>query len=115
MSRFIKSFGFAFSGIVYAFKTQPNFKYHCAATVIVVILGWYCRLDNSEWLWILAAVALVLISELLNTAIEILVDLVSPTYNRKAGLVKDTAAAAVLIAAIIAAAIGLIIFVPKFL
>ncbi|MET3113374.1 diacylglycerol kinase [Pedobacter sp. CG_S7] len=115
MSRFIKSFGFALNGIVYAFKTQPNFKYHCALTILAVTLGWYYRLNNSEWLWIMVAVAMVLISELLNTAIEILVDLVSPTYNKKAGLVKDTAAAAVLIAAIIAAAIGLIIFVPKFL
>jgi diacylglycerol kinase len=115
MSRFIKSFGFALNGMSYAFKTQANFKVHCTLIVIVTISGWYFQLDGSEWLWLLAAIAMVLISELLNTAIEALVDLVSPSYNEKAGIVKDTAAAAVLVSAIIAIAIGLIIFLPKIL
>jgi len=115
MSRFTKSFGFALNGILYAFKTQPNFKVHSALIVMVTLAGWYFQLNSSEWLWLLAAIALVLISELFNTAIEVLVDLVSPAYNEKAGIVKDTAAAAVLVAAIIAIAIGLIIFLPKIL
>jgi undecaprenol kinase len=115
MSRFIKSFGFALNGIAYAFKTQPNFKFHCALTAVVLLSGWHFELKSAEWLWLLAAIALVLISELLNTAIEVLVDLVSPNYHEKAGIVKDAAAGAVLVAAIIAAIIGLIIFVPKFL
>jgi diacylglycerol kinase len=109
----IKSFGFAVAGLRYAFKTQPNFKFHIFALLVVGILGWYLRLDRTEWLWILAAISMVLVAELLNTAIETLVDLVSPAYHVKAGIVKDTAAAAVLVAAIIAAAIGLIIFIPK--
>ena len=115
MSRFTKSFGFALNGILYAFKTQPNFKVHSALIVMVTFAGWYFQLNGSEWLWILAAIAMVIISELVNTAIEVLVDLVSPAYNQKAGIVKDTAAAAVLVAAIIAIAIGLIIFLPKIL
>jgi len=115
MSRFTKSFSFALNGILYAFKTQPNFKVHSALIVMVTLAGWYFQLNSSEWLWLLAAIALVLISELFNTAIEVLVDLVSPAYNEKAGIVKDTAAAAVLVAAIIAIAIGLIIFLPKIL
>jgi diacylglycerol kinase len=109
----IKSFGFALAGLRYAFKTQANFRFHIIATLFVAILGWYYNLDRPEWLWILAAVCLVLVAELLNTAIEVLVDLVSPAYHIKAGIVKDTAAAAVLVSAIIAAAIGLIIFLPK--
>ena len=115
MSRFIKGFGYAIKGVGYAFKTQPNFKFHCAATLIVVVWGWFLMLSTAEWLWILAAVALVMVSELLNTAIETLVDLVSPEWNTKAGIVKDTAAAAVFIASIISALIGLIIFIPKIL
>jgi diacylglycerol kinase len=109
----IKSFGFAIAGLRYAFKTQANFRFHSFALLVVAILGWYYQLDRTEWLWILAAISMVLVSELINTAIETLVDLVSPTYHKKAGIVKDTAAAAVLVAAIIAAAIGLIIFIPK--
>lgn len=115
MSRFIKSFGFALNGIFYAFKTQANFKFHCILTILAAIFGWYFRLGADEWLWLLVAIALVIISELLNTALEVLVDLVSPAYHEKAGLVKDMAAAAVLVAAIVAVIIGLIIFVPKFL
>jgi diacylglycerol kinase len=113
MSRMIKSFGFAVSGLRYAFKTQPNFKFHCFATVVVVGAGYYLQLERSDWLWILAAIGLVLVAELLNTAIETLVDLVSPGFHVKAGIVKDTAAAAVLVSALIAAGIGLLIFVPK--
>jgi diacylglycerol kinase len=115
MSRLIKSFGYAIKGIVYTFKTQPNFKFHSAATVVVIIAGLYCNLSSFEWLWILTAIGMVLIVELLNTAIETLVDLVSPNFNIKAGIVKDAAAGAVLITAILAAIIGLFVFIPKFL
>jgi diacylglycerol kinase len=113
MSRFIKGFGYASKGLSYAFRTQPNFKFHCAATLIVGVWGWFLMLSTSEWLWILLAIALVIVSELLNTAIETLVDLVSPEWNVKAGIAKDTAAAEVLVASIISAIIGLIIFIPK--
>jgi Diacylglycerol kinase len=113
MLKFIKGFGYAFSGIVYAFKTQLNFKFHIAALLVTSIAGWYFTLSVNEWLWIIAAAAIVLITELLNTAIEVLVDLVSPDINPKAKIIKDVAAASVLIAAIAAVIIGLIIFIPK--
>lgn len=113
MLKFIKGFGYAFSGIVYAFKTQLNFKFHIAALLVTSIAGWYFTLSVNEWLWIIAAAAIVLITELLNTAIEVLVDLVSPDINPKAKIIKDVAAASVLIAAIAALIIGLIIFIPK--
>ncbi len=113
MSRFLKSFGFALNGILYAVKTQGNFKLHLAAATIVVFAGCYFNLASTDWLWLILAMGLVLMAELFNTALEILVDFISPTYHKKAGLVKDTAAAAVLIAAITAALIGLIIFIPK--
>lgn len=114
MLKFIKGFGYAFSGIAYAFKTQLNFRFHIAALLTTAIAGWYFALSVNEWLWIVAASAIVLITELLNTAIEVLVDLVSPNFNPKAKIIKDVAAASVLISAIGAAIIGLVIFIPKF-
>lgn len=113
MLKFIKGFGYAFSGVAYAFKTQLNFKFHVVALLLTALAGWHFKLSVNEWLWIVVAAAIVLITELINTAIEVLVDLVSPEYNPKAKIIKDVAAASVLIAAIGAAIIGLIIFIPK--
>lgn len=115
MRRLIKSFGYALAGIGYTVKTQGNFRIHVLAILVVLLAGWYADLGRADWLWILLAIGLVLAAELLNTAVELLVDLVSPEYNEKAGRVKDIAAGAVLVAAVIAAAIGGIIFIPKFI
>jgi len=92
-----------------------NFRIHLVAILMVVLAGWYFHLSANEWLWIIFTIGLVLVTELLNTAIEILVDLVSPDFNIQAGRVKDVAAGAVVIAAIISVVIGSIIFIPKFL
>ncbi|MBB5635906.1 undecaprenol kinase/diacylglycerol kinase (ATP) [Pedobacter cryoconitis] len=113
MRRLIKSFGYALSGIAYTVKTQMNFKIHLVATLLVGIAGWYFQLSGHEWLWIILAIGLVLVAELLNTAIELLVDLVSPDFNPKAGKVKDVAAGAVIVAAFISVIIAAIIFIPK--
>ena len=80
----------------------------------MVFLGCYTKLNSTEWLWISLAIALVIVLELLNTAIEVLVDLVCPEQNPKAGAIKDLAAAAVLVASLFAVTVGLFIFVPKF-
>ncbi|MDO7743798.1 MAG: diacylglycerol kinase family protein [Pedobacter sp.] len=113
MRRLIKSFGYALSGIAYTTKTQLNFKIHLLAVAVVILLGWFLKLTTSEWLWIVSAIGLVLVTELVNTAIELLVDLVSPDFNPQAGKIKDIAAGAVLIAAAIAVVTGAIIFIPK--
>lgn len=115
MSKFIKGFGYAFSGLAYAFKSQLNLKIHLLFATIVIAAGYYVNLSTAEWLWIVASIGLVLMAELLNTSLEVLVDLVSPEIHPKAKIIKDVAAAAVLITAITAAAIGLIIFIPKIL
>jgi diacylglycerol kinase len=111
--KFLKGFTYAFKGVQYAFNTQINFKFHTLSACLAIIAGYYFDLNTAEWLWIITAVSFVLISELFNTALELLVDLVSPGYNKKAGAVKDLASAAVLITAIFALAVGLIIFLPK--
>jgi diacylglycerol kinase len=115
MKTFLNSFIYAFNGLVYAFKTQLNFKVHCIAAVFTIALGAYLGLSHAEWTLIAIAIGLVIVVELINTAIEVLVDLVSPQQHPKAGAIKDIAAAAVLIAAVVAVAIGVFVFIPKFL
>ncbi len=115
MLKFLKSFTYSFSGIVYAFKHEQNFRLHLISLVLVLLAGWYFNLTANEWLWITAAAGIVITAELFNTALEVLVDLVSPDVHQKAKIVKDVAAAAVVVAAILALVIGLIIFVPKLL
>ncbi len=113
MNKFIRGFGFAFKGLGHAVKTQLNFRVHLVLAVVAIALGWYLKLSSPEWLWIIFSIGLVLLTELVNTAIELLVDLVSPGFNETAGKVKDIAAAAVLVTAFTALAIGIIIFLPK--
>jgi diacylglycerol kinase len=79
----------------------------------VIVLGIVFKLTIPEWCWLIFVIGLVFITEMLNTAIEFLTDLVSPEYNPLAKKVKDVAAGAVLFAAIIAVIIGLIILIPK--
>ena len=113
MKKFYKGFGFAFNGLKHTFKTQLNFRVHCLLAFLVAGISFYLKIDTSEWLWIITAMAIVLMAELGNTAIETLVDLISPEYNIKAGFVKDIAAAMVLIAALLALTIGILILFPK--
>jgi diacylglycerol kinase len=113
MKRLIRSFSYAFKGLIYATGTQLNFRIHLVLTTLALILGWYLHLSLNEWLWILLCIAIVLSVELLNTAIETLTDMVSPGYHKKAGHVKDIAAAAVTITAMFALTVGCIIFLPK--
>ena len=113
MKRLFRSFGFAFKGIKYAFDTQPNFRIHIVAGASAVAMGFVLQISAAEWLWVILSIAAVLSAELLNTAIETLTDLVSPTYNTKAGHVKDVSAGAVVVVATFALLAGVIIFVPK--
>jgi len=109
----INSFGFAFRGLAVFFKTQHNAWIHLGAAILAIGAGFYFKLNSNEWCWILLAVAMVFITEMLNTAIEFLSDVVSPQLHPVIKKVKDVAAAAVLIAALAAIAIGLIVFLPK--
>lgn len=109
----MKCFKYAFNGIFFAVKTQANVRNHIVVAVLVISAGFVFKINPVEWVFIIFAIGLVLASELFNTTIESLVDIVSPTYNEKAGLVKDVAAGAVLIAAVISVIIGAIIFLPK--
>lgn len=111
-SRYVQSFGYAFSGIKKVFISERNFRFHSLAAILVVSLGFVLNITHTEWLFVILAIGLVITAEALNTAIEKLVDLVSPEKNTKAGWVKDVAAGAVLLASICAFVIGLLVFVP---
>ncbi len=113
--RRMQSFGFAFKGIAFAFKTQHNLWIHLVAAIMAVGAGLLLNISRTEWLVIIFAIGFVMAAELVNTAIEHLVDLASPEWNEKAGRIKDVAAGAVLIAAITALLTGLVIFIPKIL
>ena len=93
-------FEFAFRGILIFFAKERNAKIHLLASTIVISAGIYFQIDTTEWLWISLAIVLVFISEMINSAIELLCDLVMPEQNDKAGKLKDIAAGAVLIASI---------------
>lgn len=110
MIKFLKSFQFAFKGVAVAFKEQLNLKIHAVATLLVFGLGFYFKITTTEWLFLLLTTSLVIGLELINTAIEYIVDLVSPEQNPLAGKIKDVAAGAVLIASAGAFVIGVIIF-----
>jgi diacylglycerol kinase (ATP) len=115
MKKLIRSFGFAFKGVAYATSSQLNFRIHLGATVLAIIAGFALHISVDEWQWVALSITLVLVTEIFNTMIETLVDLVSPGYNEKAGHIKDMSAGAVVIAALFAIITGLIIFLPKLL
>ena len=108
-----KSFGYAGKGLLYAFRTQHNLWIHLALALIAIGMGFWLKISSSEWCFVVFAIGFVLAAELFNTAIEWLVDLVSPEWNEKAGKIKDVAAGAVLVSAVAALLIGLIVFGPK--
>lgn len=108
----IKSFGYAFKGIGSLLKKEHNAWIHCSAIVLVTIAGFYFGITPTEWCIVVLCFGIVLAAEGFNTAIERLVDLVSPDFHPIAGDVKDVAAGAVLICAIAAAIVGIIVFLP---
>lgn len=110
-----KSFGYAFEGIFTGIQKERNMKIHCLAMLCVVVLGFWVKISVMEWCLCLILFGLILSLELVNTAIEAVVDLVTEERKPLAKLSKDVAAGAVLIAAIMAAGVGIIIFVPKIL
>ena len=112
LNKRIKSFGYAFKGIASLIKKEHNAWIHCTAIVVVTLVGFYFDITPTEWCIVVICFGLVLAAEGFNTAIERLVDLVSPDYHPIAGDVKDVAAGAVLICAIAAAIVGMIVFIP---
>ena len=108
------AFRYAFAGIRYLLWTQRNAKIHIALGLAAVALG-LLRIERGEWLALVLTIALVLVAEGVNTAVEAVVDLASPGYHPLAKTAKDVAAGTVLLAAIASVIVGLIVFLPRLL
>ena len=100
--------------MAYVFLNENNMRYHVLASVAVVCLGMYLKFNIMEWAAIVPCIGLVWAAEIFNTAIEKLVDLVSPEQNPKAGLIKDIASGAVLVTSMMALVVGILIVFSKF-
>lgn len=111
--KLINSFKYAFSGIVTAFKSEKNMKIHFTMMMLVIIFGILLKISLNEWLVCIMLFCMVIGSEIINTAVENVVNLAMPTKNEVAKNAKDISAGAVLVFAIGSAIIGLIIFIPK--
>jgi undecaprenol kinase len=110
-----KSFHFAFRGISHAVSSQQNFRIHVFSAIIVALFAWKFSVSLQEWIALIMVIGFVLVTETINTAIEESVNLACQTKNPLAEKAKDTAAAAVLMAAICAIITGVLILVPYFL
>ena len=106
-------FNHAWEGIKYAFSTQPNFRVHGLLATIALLLGVWLGLNSLEWLVLVFTICMVLIAEMVNTALESMTDLIEEKYHVKAKIAKDVSAGMVLVSAISSLIVGLIIFVPK--
>ena len=106
------SFRFGFKGIALVLK-ERNFIIDILFALLAILLGFVFKISYLEWVSVLLCIALVLSLEAVNTAIEKTIDLLHPHQHQKAGEIKDIAAGSVLIAAIISALVGAIIFIPK--
>lgn len=109
----IKSANHAFRGLGIFIKTTHNVWVHFFFAAASIYLGYILNISSTEWVMIVFAIGLVVLSEAFNTAIEIDIDLTSPNFHPYARDTKDVAAGAVLISVIVAGIIGLIIFLPK--
>ncbi|MBN2683021.1 MAG: diacylglycerol kinase family protein [Bacteroidales bacterium] len=115
MRLFLRSFENALRGIKISIITQRNVRFHFISLIIVVILAIFFEISTEKWLAIILSCGLVIGLEIINSSIEELVDYISQERNKQAGRIKDLAAGSVLIAAITAAIIGIVIFIPEFL
>jgi diacylglycerol kinase (ATP) len=111
----LKSVSFAVKGAVKLITTEHSIMVQFCIGIIMTIAGFFLNLTTTEWLFQTLAIGLVMSIEGINTAVEKIADFIHPNFNEKIGFIKDIAAGAVFFAAITAVAIGLIIYLPKFL
>lgn len=113
---FLESLGFALAGLRFVFGTQRNFRTHVVITLGVLLLGGLLGLSSLEWAILLLVVGLVLLAELMNTAIEYTVDLYTQgEFDSRAKIIKDIAAGACLLMAVCAVGVGCCVFGPYLL
>jgi len=109
----LKSFGFAFNGLVILIREEHNARIHFMAAFIAVILGFWLKISAIEWVAIVFAIGFVITLEIINSAIENMADFISPEKHEMIKKIKDLSAAGVLVGSITSLIIGLIVFLPK--
>lgn len=110
--RRLLAFWYAFRGLGHLIRSEVHARVHLTVTVLVLALGGWLRLSPGEWAWLVLAIGLVWVAEAFNTALERALDALHPEYHPRIGLAKDLAAAAVLLAAMTAAVLGLLVLLP---
>jgi diacylglycerol kinase (ATP) len=110
-----KSIGFALKGAIKLITTEHSIMVQSSLAVVLVIAGFYFNISQEEWMFQTLAIGLVLSIEGLNTAVEKVADFIHPEFHHRIGFIKDIAAGAVFFAAMTAIAIGLMIYIPKFI
>jgi len=113
MTKLIRSFGNALRGLRSCFTSEINFRIHIVVTILVIAAGVYYQISSKEWIILTWSICGVLAFELMNTAIEKLCNLVYHGRHEGIKIIKDMAAAAVLLSALAAVVSGAIIFLPK--
>ncbi len=113
IKRLINSFKYSIAGLKHAYKKEQSMTIHVIVAFLVIVASLFFKINNVEWLFVILLIGFVIATELINTAIEATVDLLSPKRNEFARVAKDTAAAAVFILSLVAFVGGLIIFIPK--
>lgn len=110
--RFIKSFGYSIEGLKYAYKYEQSMLIHVIATICVIAVNILFQVTGMEWLITIVAIGMVLSSELINTSIEAVVDLITLEVHPLAKIAKDCSSAATFVLAVMAAIIGCVIYIP---
>ncbi|MDW8419938.1 MAG: diacylglycerol kinase family protein [Chitinophagales bacterium] len=113
IKKLFRSFGYAIAGMLIALREQQNMRIHLLAVLVVTVFGVFIDLDPVEWSIISLTYGLVLVAEMFNSAIEYLIDLISPQRQPLAAKAKDVAAGAVLVAAVVATCVAISIFGNK--
>jgi diacylglycerol kinase len=113
--RLVKSFHYSIKGLSKTFRDEPNLRIQSIIAIMVIIAGCLLRLRTWEWTMIIFAIGLVIITELVNSAVERITDVLKPRINGYVKEIKDIMAAAVFVSALIAVAVGLIVFLPYLL
>ena len=115
IKRLYKSFTYAFRGLGKTLKEEQNLQIQSIVGLVVIILGWYFRIEVEEWLILIVVIGLVILMELVNSAVERITDVLKPRLDSYVKEIKDIMAAAVMLASVIAIIVGLIIFIPYFI
>lgn len=112
LTRLIKSFKYAFKGFLKVFIEEQNLQIHLFVGLMVVVFGFFLKISYIEWVLLILVIGLVILTEIINSVIERICDVLKPRIDSYVKEIKDIAAAIVMLASIIAVLVGVIIFYP---